>query len=159
MRRVALIEGVRWGVAISALVPLLAVAGLSPALSWIPEPVVIAVGVTVPIAGYALAGVRGSAVTGRWMDGLAAGAVAGALSGLVGGVSYAVFGKPLLNVPVGVVVGVPVGRSLEQSLRWRDVAPDRTSGSARRAAQSTEPARSDRSLAPRTLTSRLLDDA
>ena len=109
MRRVALIEGVRWGVAISALVPLLAVAGLSPALSWIPEPVVIAVGVTVPIAGYALAGVRGSAVTGRWMDGLAAGAVAGALSGLVGGVSYAVFGKPLLNVPGGLVVGVTGG--------------------------------------------------
>jgi hypothetical protein len=105
MRSVALAEGVRIGLALGVCVVLFAVLGLGPASTSIPEVPLIAAAVGVPIAGYALAGARAAARTQRWLAGLAAGAIAGALSGAVGGASYVLFGKPLLNIPVGLVLG------------------------------------------------------
>jgi hypothetical protein len=105
MRGVALAEGLRIGLALGVCVVLLAVLGLGPASSRIPEVPLIAVAVGLPIVGYALAGYRAAARTQRWPTGLAAGAIAGALSGAIGGGSYVVFGKSLLNIPIGLVLG------------------------------------------------------
>ncbi len=73
----ALAEGVRGGIALSLAVILLAVLGLTPSLRWIPE---------VPLIVAAIA-------------------VAGGISGAVGGIAYVLFGKPLLNVVVGLLLG------------------------------------------------------
>lgn len=105
MRGIAPAEGLRIGLALGVWVVILAVLGLGPASSWIPEVPLIVVAVGVPIAGYALAGSRAADRTGRWPTGLAAGAIAGALSGVIGGASYVLFGKPLLNIPVGLALG------------------------------------------------------
>ena len=105
MRSVALAEGVRIGLALGVFVVIFAVLGLVPAFSWIPEVPLLAAAVVLPTAGYALAGSRAAARTRRWPTGLAAGAIAGVLSGAIGGVSYALFGKPLLNIPIGLVLG------------------------------------------------------
>jgi hypothetical protein len=105
MRGVATAEGVRIGLPLGFGIVILAMLGLGPWASWIPEVPLIAAAVGLPIAGYALAGSRAAARTQRWPAGLAAGAIAGALSGVIGGVSYVLFGKPLLNIPVGLVLG------------------------------------------------------
>jgi hypothetical protein len=105
MQRVGLIDGARIGLALGACVVILAVVGLAPAFSWIPEVPFLVVAAVLPIAGFALAGSRAAAQTGNWTEGLIAGAVAGALSGAIGGLSYALFGKPLLNIAVGIALG------------------------------------------------------
>jgi hypothetical protein len=106
MRSVGLAEGLRIGLVLGGCVVVLAVVGLAPSFSWVPEVPLLAMAVVLPIAAYALAGSRAVVRARRWSDGLVAGAVAGALSGAIGGVSYVLFGKPLLNIAVGVVLGM-----------------------------------------------------
>ena len=86
-----------------------AVLGLSPMFSWIAEGPLLLAAILLPIAAYSLAGSRAAARTRRWPSGLVAGAVAGAISGTIGGLSYALFGKSLLNIAVGLVVGTVGG--------------------------------------------------
>jgi hypothetical protein len=101
--------GIRAGLALSAFVVLLALVGLAPAFSWVPEAPLLAVSVLVPLVAYAITGVRAARSSGLVRDGVAAGAVAGIISGFVGGVAYVFFGKSLLNVPVGLALGCIAG--------------------------------------------------
>jgi hypothetical protein len=109
MRGVALAEGLRIGLPLGMCVIALAVLGLSPAFSWIPEVLLLATAAIAPVAAFAFAGSRAATRTRRWTDGLLAGAIAGTLSGAAGGLSYALFGKPLLNIAVGLVLGTVGG--------------------------------------------------
>jgi hypothetical protein len=90
----------------SALAVVLAVLGLTPSLSWLPEVPLLAAAVLLPIAVYGLAGYRGGLGSGRLLTGLLAGALAGGISGIVGGGCYVVFGKPAVNLLAGLCLGV-----------------------------------------------------
>src|SRR5207237_80535 len=105
----ALAEGVRGGIALSLAVILLALLGLTPSLRWIPEVPLIVAAIAVPVAGYALTGYRAGRRSGRMAAGALAGAVAGCISGAVGGIAYVLFGKPLLNIVVGLLLGAVAG--------------------------------------------------
>jgi hypothetical protein len=87
----------------------LAVVGLSPQFSWVPEVPLLAVAVLVPIVGYLMTGMSAGRRTQRVRGGVAAGATAGVISGVIGGVCYALFGKSLLNIVVGLGLGLVAG--------------------------------------------------
>ena len=103
--RFALAEGLRGGVALGACVIALAVLGLSPSMSWVPEVLLLTLAAVVPVAAFALLGRRVARRTGRVLAGAIVGGIAGAISGGIGGVAYVVFGKSVLNIGVGVVSG------------------------------------------------------
>jgi hypothetical protein len=103
--RLVFTEGLRAGLALSACVVVLAILGLAPSMSWVPEVPLLGVAMLVPLAGYALTGYRVGKRSGRTLAGAIAGSVAGAMSGGVGGVAYLIFGKSVLNVAVGLLLG------------------------------------------------------
>jgi len=109
LNRPALAEGVRGGIVLSIAVILLAILGLTPSLSWIPEVPLIAAAVAAPVVGYALTGYRAGRRSGRMAAGGLAGTIAGGISGVVGGTAYVLFGKPLLNIVVGLLLGAIAG--------------------------------------------------
>ena len=98
-------EGVRTGLALSACVVVLAILGLTPSMSWIPEVPLVGVAILLPLAGYGLTGYRVGKRSGRTLAGALAGSLAGVISGSVGGVAYVIFGKSVLNVAVGLLLG------------------------------------------------------
>ena len=91
---------------------LFAVAGLSPSLTWVPEVPLLAAAVLLPVAIIGVTGFRAGARSTRLPAGTLAGALAGAIGGFVGGVSYVVFGKPALNIAVGLVAGAIAGGAI-----------------------------------------------
>jgi hypothetical protein len=101
--------GIRAGIAVSAFVVLIAFVGLAPEFSWVPELPLLAISVLVPLVAYAITGVRAARRSGHVRNGVGAGAVAGIISGFVGGLSYVLFGKSLLNIPVGLALGCIAG--------------------------------------------------
>jgi hypothetical protein len=103
--RVVLSEGIRGGVVLALAAVVLAVLGLTPSLSWIPEVPLMVVAVLVPIVVLGITGFRAGSRWSRLEAGGMAGAVAGGIGGLVGGLSYVVFGKSLLNIAVGLILG------------------------------------------------------
>jgi hypothetical protein len=80
-----------------------AILGLSPSLRWIPEIPLLLVAGLVPTAILLVAGYRVGAL---------AGAVAGAIGGATGGVAFVVYGKPVINIPIGLVAGLVGGIAL-----------------------------------------------
>jgi len=110
--RIAFYEGLRGGAALGVCVAVLAVLGLSPALRWIPEVPLIGAAVLLPVAAFGMTGYRAGQRSGRPVAGTLAGGVAGAIAGGVAGLAYVVFGKPVLNVPVGLVLGAAGGALL-----------------------------------------------
>ena len=88
---------------------LLGFVGLTPELSWVPEVPLLAVSVLVPLVGYVVTGFRAERRFGRIRNAIFASAVAGVVSGLAGGLSFVLFGKSLLNLPIGVVLGCLAG--------------------------------------------------
>ena len=106
---VVLVEGLRGGIAMGVAAVLFAVVGLTPSLSWVPEVPLLAAGALVPIAILGVIGFRAGARTRALSAGALAGGFAGAIGGCVGGVSYVVFGKPLLNIAVGLAAGAGTG--------------------------------------------------
>jgi hypothetical protein len=94
---------------LSAFVVLLGFVGLTPELSWVPEVPLLAVSVLVPLLGYAATGFRAERRSRRIRSGALASAVAGVVSGLAGGLTFVLFGKSLLNVPVGIALGCVAG--------------------------------------------------
>jgi hypothetical protein len=94
---------------LSAFVVVLAVVGLTPAFSWVPEVPLLAVSVLIPLVGYAITGYRGGRRSGRVTSGVLASAIAGVVSGFAGGLSFVLFDKPLLNIPVGIALGCVAG--------------------------------------------------
>ena len=106
---VVLSEGLRAGLLLGVATVVLGVLGLSPAFTWIPEALLLALFVLVPVAILGVAGFRAGSREGRVMPGALAGALAGAIGGIVGGLTYVAFGKPWLNVVVGMVGGAVGG--------------------------------------------------
>ena len=102
-------EGIWGGLTVGVVVVILAVLGLTPSLSWIPEVPLVTIAILAPVLGYGLIGYRVRTQTGRLTAASAAGAVAGGISGAVGGVAYALFGKSVLNIAVGLALGAIVG--------------------------------------------------
>lgn len=78
-------------------------------MSWIPEVSLIGAAILLPFAAFGLTGYRASKRSGRSLAGALASGLAGAISGGVGGVSYVLFGKPALNVAVGLLLGTASG--------------------------------------------------
>jgi hypothetical protein len=109
MLKVALVDGAGIGLGLALCVVLLAFLSLTPSLSWIPEMPLLGAAVLFPLIACGVAGYRGSRRAGRTAAGALAGGVAGSFAGGVGGVSYVFFGKPLLNVAVGLVLGLLAG--------------------------------------------------
>ncbi len=105
VRVVALSLGLRFGIVLAIGVIALAVIGLTPAFSWVPEVPLVGTAIVLPIIVFAVTGSQAAARTGRWSAGALAGAVAGSISGGIGGMAYVVFGKPMLNIVVGLALG------------------------------------------------------
>ena len=112
MTDVILREGLRWGGILSLCAVALAVLGLAPAFSWIPEVPLLAAAVLLPGALLMWAGFRAAARSRRLVVGPLTGALAGAIGGCVGGIAYLLAGKPALNVAVGLVAGALFGALL-----------------------------------------------
>jgi hypothetical protein len=91
---------------------LFAVVGLSPSLAWVPEVPLLSAAVLLPIAIFGIAGFRAAARTRLVQAGSLAGGLAGAIGGFVGGVSYVFFGKPALNVALGLAAGAVAGAAI-----------------------------------------------
>ena len=104
-----ILTGLRIGVVLAVSVVVLAVVGLTPSFSWIPEIPLLLLAALIPLIGFAFAGYRSASASHRVLDGMIAGAVAGLLSGAIGGLSYVLFGKPLLNVIIGPAIGAVGG--------------------------------------------------
>jgi hypothetical protein len=98
-------ESLRAGLILGVAAVVLGVAGLSPSFTWIPEALLLALFVLVPAAILGAVGYRTGSRERRVMPGAAAGALAGAIGGAVGGLTYVAFGKPVLNVLVGLIGG------------------------------------------------------
>jgi hypothetical protein len=117
--RIALSEGARAGAALGICVVVLAVIGLTPSFSWVPELPLLGLAVFLPVFVYGLTGFRVGVRSQRVLGGLLGGAVAGAISGGIGGLTYVLFGKPLLNIVVGLLLGA-VGGAVAGAIgaRW-----------------------------------------
>ena len=104
-----LAQGWRWGLLLAAFAVVFGVLGLTPSLRWIPEGPLLIAGAAGPILILAVAGWR----AGSGSDPAGAGALAGALAGMIGGVAgglcFVAFGKPVLNVAIGVLAGASGG--------------------------------------------------
>lgn len=106
---IVLAEGLRSGVLLSLCAAALAVLGLTPALSWIPEGPLIGTAIFVSVAILTWTGLRAAERSDRLVAGPLTGAFAGAIGGCVGGIAYLIAGKPALNIAVGVVAGALSG--------------------------------------------------
>ena len=78
-------------------------------MTWIPEVPLLAAFVLVPAVIVGVAGYRAAMREGRVTSGAVAGAIAGAIGGCAGGLTYMAFGKPALNVVLGLAAGVVGG--------------------------------------------------
>jgi hypothetical protein len=106
------------GVALSGLILVLGYVGLAPALSWVPEVPLLVVAIVLPVAALAFAGRLGSRRGESWVAGALAGAIAGAIAGVVGGVAYVAWGKPTLNIVVGLALGLIGGTVVGACGAW-----------------------------------------
>jgi hypothetical protein len=87
-----------------------AVLGLTPSLAWIPELPLLGAGALIPVAILAVAGYRA---------GWRAASLAGAIGGAAGGIAYVVYGKAIVNVAVGILLGTVGGALIgAASARW-----------------------------------------
>ena len=112
MNLVIVREGLRSGAILSLCAVVLAALGLTPALSWISEALLIGAAFVLPVAILVWTGFRSARRSGRLVAGLFTGALAGAIGGSIGGIAYLVAGKPSLNVVVGLVGGTLSGAVL-----------------------------------------------
>jgi hypothetical protein len=110
--RIAVAAGVRAGAALGVCVVVLAVIGLTPSMSWVPELPLVGVAILLPLFVFGLTGFRAGQRTQGIMGGLLAGALAGVISGGVGGLSYVIFGKSLANIAVGMLLGALAGAAV-----------------------------------------------
>src|SRR5712691_11314221 len=84
-REAPVLTGLRVGGVAAVCVAALAVVGLTPFFSWVPETPLVLTAVLIPMLGYGLAGYRSASLSRRALDGVIAGLVAGVVSGGVGG--------------------------------------------------------------------------
>ena len=97
---------------------ILGVLGLSPSLTWIPEVPLLAAFVLVPTAILAVTGALVGRIDGSVRAGWFAGAIAGAIGGCVGGLTFVAFGKPVVNIAIGLVAGVLGGGVVRAAGAW-----------------------------------------
>jgi hypothetical protein len=109
LKRVILAEGLKGGVAMAVVAIVFAVVGLSPSMTWVPEVLLLAAAILVPVVILGVTGFRVGGRSTRVSAGTLAGALAGAIGGLAGGLSYVVFGKPTLNIVAGMLAGAMAG--------------------------------------------------
>ena len=102
--RPGLESGLRWGLAVAAAATGFGILGLSPGLAWIPEAPLLIAGGLVPALLIFAAARRTSGRAGRRSAVVAAG-LAGGIGGAAGGVVYVAYGKPALNIAVGLLAG------------------------------------------------------
>jgi hypothetical protein len=107
--REALVEGLRAGLVLAACWLVFAVLGLTPSLRWIPEIPLLSISGVAPIAILGVAGYRAARATRQILAGLLSGAVAGAIGGAASGAAYVAYGKPALNIAIGLVAGLGGG--------------------------------------------------
>jgi hypothetical protein len=107
--RLGVVDGLLWGSALAVFAVVFGILGLTPSLTWIPELPLLVVGAVVQVLLLAGAGWRARLRSGKRIGGFLAGALAGAMGGVAGGTCYVVYGKPALNLAVGLVVGVAAG--------------------------------------------------
>ncbi|MDQ2950955.1 MAG: hypothetical protein M3R54_01685 [Chloroflexota bacterium] len=100
--------GAQGGLALSVVAVALAIVGLAPAFTWIPEVPLLLVAALLPIAGLTITGRRGAA-DGPVRHGAFAGALAGAMCGAAAGVCYFAFGKPFANLVILPALGLLAG--------------------------------------------------
>jgi hypothetical protein len=104
--------GARSGILLGLIALAFAVLGLSPSFSWIPEVPLIVAAIIVPVGILAFTGFQASSRSGLTMSGAAAGGQAGAVGGFIGGLAYFLFGKPALNIVVGLLAGAIGGAAI-----------------------------------------------
>lgn len=109
--RLGLLGGVRWGLVLAVFAITFGILGLTPSLAWIPEVPLLVVGAVVPMLVLAQAGLQAGSRSGK-PAGLAAGAVAGAIGGIAGGLCYVAYGKPVLNIAIGLLAGALGGAAI-----------------------------------------------
>lgn len=109
---VAVTAGVRAGLVLAACAILFAILGLTPSLSWIPEIPLLAIAGLVPVTLLTATGYRAWKSFRTTLMAAIAGATAGGIGGCAGGLAYVVYGKPVLNVVVGTIVGIAAGATL-----------------------------------------------
>jgi hypothetical protein len=98
-------DGLRSGAILGLCAVGLAVLGLTPALSWIPEVPLLGAAILLPVAILIWTGFRAAERSGRLVAGPMAGALAGAIGGWIGVIAYVIAGKPALNIAVGLLAG------------------------------------------------------
>jgi hypothetical protein len=109
IRKQAVVSGLRAGLVLAACALVSAVLGLTPSLRWISEIPLLAIFGAVPIAILGVAGYRAARATRQILAGLVSGAVAGAIGGAVSGAAYVAYGKPALNIAIGLAFGLGGG--------------------------------------------------
>ena len=112
LNRVILGDGLRSGALLSLSAIGLALLGLTPAFSWIPEVPLLGTAILVPVGILAWTGWRAASRSGRLTAGPLTGAVAGTIGGLVAGIAFVIAGKPALNIAVGLVSGALSGSAI-----------------------------------------------
>lgn len=112
MNSIVFREGARSGVALGVWAAVLAVLGLTPKLSWIPELPLLGAAIVVSVAIIGWTGFRAASRSKRIVAGPLAGALTGAIGGGVGGIAYLLFGKPALNIAVGLLGGAIGGAAI-----------------------------------------------
>ena len=88
--RAVLIEGARGGVALGACVIVLAVLGLTPSLSWLPELPLVTVALVLPVVAFV--------VFGKSALNVAAGILLGVVGGVLVGTAGALLGRRAARV-------------------------------------------------------------
>lgn len=101
--------GIRHGALLSVLVVVLGTLGNLPALTRVPELPLLAITAATPTAVCAAAGWRAVRARGSVRLGAVAGGIAGFMAGLTGGIFFVAIGKPVLDIPVLVVLGAGGG--------------------------------------------------
>lgn len=101
-----------WGSGLAIFAVTFGILGLTPSLTWIPELPLLVVGAVVPLLLLGWAGWLATRHSGERTSGFLAGALAGAMGGVAGGICYVAYGKPVLNVAVGLVVGAAAGLAI-----------------------------------------------
>jgi hypothetical protein len=105
-------DGLRSGALLSLCSIALAMLGLTPALSWIPELPLLGTAILLPVGILAWTGWRAASRAGRLTAGPLTGALAGAIGGVVAGIAFVITGKPALNIAVGLVGGTLSGSAI-----------------------------------------------
>ena len=110
--------GISSGISLSFAVTVLAVVGLGPWFTWVPDSVLIIAAAAMGAIDLARAGARGRALTGWVRDGASAAALAGAIAGTSAGGCFVVFGQGALELVILPIIGALAGLAIGGFAAW-----------------------------------------